>query len=199
MNICVFGDSIVWGDADEKNGGWVNLLKLYFLEKDNSATNIVQLGVSGDTSDEVLARFETEAKNNSADTIILSVGVNDSLRLNDSGENQVALEKFLQNISKIVDLCKKHGYKIIVTGLLPVIESKVDPIPWHTGGSYINSEIKKYNSALQKFCKSHSLLFVDLLNELSNDTEYLSSLEDGVHPNSRGHEIIFKIIKDYLK
>ena len=193
-NICVFGDSIVFGANDQKNGGWVNLLRKY----KKSEYNIINLGISGDTSYEVFIRFEREVKNNSADTIILSVGLNDSMLLQSTGTNQVILVNFLDNIEKIFDFCQKNNYQIIITGILPVDERKTKPIPWHLDGSYITTEIKKYNQALQKFCQNKDIIFIDLFGHLSDDREYMASLKDGVHPNAIGHEKIFKIIKNNI-
>ena len=35
-NICVFGDSLVWGARDLKIGGWVNRLRLWFDDFDDN-------------------------------------------------------------------------------------------------------------------------------------------------------------------
>ena len=34
-NICVFGDSIVWGAWDKEKAGWVNRLAIYCQNKNN--------------------------------------------------------------------------------------------------------------------------------------------------------------------
>lgn len=193
-NICIFGDSIVAGHDAEKNGAWVDLLKTYLLKNPQLNSQVFNLGVSGDTSEEILIRFESEAKENSANTIILSFGLNDSMLLASTGKNQVIIEDFLSNIKKIFNLCQQNDYQLIITGLLPVDEKKTRPIPWHIDGSYINTEISRYNKILEEFCTKHKIMFINLFSSLSVDLAYLASLEDGVHPNSLGHDKIFKII-----
>ena len=61
FGILVCGDSISLGRGESPNIGWVGRLKEYFESKDqyNSCFN---LGISGDTSTDILTRFENEIK-----------------------------------------------------------------------------------------------------------------------------------------
>ncbi|MCK9378783.1 MAG: SGNH/GDSL hydrolase family protein [Candidatus Moranbacteria bacterium] len=54
MNTCIFGDSIIEGyyDDEEKNG-WVNRLKSIFSDDE-----IYNLGISGDSTENLLNRFD---------------------------------------------------------------------------------------------------------------------------------------------
>ncbi len=85
MRILVFGDSITQGFWDTE-GGWVGHISRYYIEQTIKTQNyniptIFNLGVSGDTSNEVLARFENEVKARlwpgEEIVIIISTGVND--------------------------------------------------------------------------------------------------------------------------
>ncbi len=49
MHICIFGDSITWGACDYEKGGWVERLKIYFLEHTDNI-EVYNLGVSDDDS-----------------------------------------------------------------------------------------------------------------------------------------------------
>src|SRR3989344_3552583 len=87
--ILVFGDSITYG-AWDTNGGWVQRLRTY-LDKKQLADpklyyELYNLGVSGDTSTDLLERFEAETKQRikrmSAKEeiiIIVAIGTNDSI------------------------------------------------------------------------------------------------------------------------
>ena len=64
--ILVFGDSITYG-AWDKRGGWVQRLREFLDEKNLIDLNkipvlIYNLGVSGDTTNDALERFEFESK-----------------------------------------------------------------------------------------------------------------------------------------
>lgn len=96
MSICVFGDSIVWGAWDKEMGGWVNRLRLS-LEKKGFDGEVYNLGISGDTSDGLIKRFEAEAEVRDADVAIISIGVNDSAT-DDSGNLVISPQQFEQNL-----------------------------------------------------------------------------------------------------
>ncbi len=136
----VFGDSIVYG-AWDKEGGWVQRLRK-FLEEKQEDVLVYNLGVSGDTTDSLLERFQAEAKarlKDSEGVIIISIGVNDSHLF--KNKNCVPLEKFQQNIKRLVSLSKEISSKVIFVGLTPVDETKTTPIPWDKDRFYKNEYI----------------------------------------------------------
>ena len=86
MRIFCFGDSITYGKWDAEHCGWVQRLRR-FLDKnweiygDNLVYN---LGVSGDTTKNLLTRFEFEIEQRLKEEkeevlIIFYIGINDSL------------------------------------------------------------------------------------------------------------------------
>ncbi|TRZ64349.1 MAG: hypothetical protein D4Q79_01760, partial [Spirochaetia bacterium] len=85
--------------------------------------------------------------------------------------------------------------KIVFIGLTPVEESKTTPIPWNTDKFYKNEYIQKYDGIIKKVCEENNLSFVEVFERLKGN-ENLS--EDGLHPNSEGHQKIFEIVKDFL-
>ena len=66
MNVLIFGDSITWGAYDPEQGGWATRLRNYFEEKDNDI-DVYNLGISGDTTADLLERIEIEAKSRVCD------------------------------------------------------------------------------------------------------------------------------------
>ena len=59
-NIIIFGDSITYGACDYEMGGWVNRLRIYFDNNAESKISVFNLGISGEISEEVLTRFDSE-------------------------------------------------------------------------------------------------------------------------------------------
>ena len=123
--------------------------------------------------------------------IIFSIGTNDSAV--SKSEVSVSIGKFKENLKKIINISKKHTNKIIILGLTKVDESKTNPISWNPSVSYINENIKRYSLELKKLAKEENLSYINLFDLLKNE-----ELEDGVHPNSEGHEKIFQVVKDFL-
>ena len=46
---------------------------------------------------------------------------------------------------------------------------------------------------MREVCAEHQVLFLDVFGLLENE-----DLDDGLHPNVRGHEKLFQRIKDFL-
>lgn len=190
--ICVFGDSITWGANDSKNGGWVTLLRNHMEEKDVAVYNC---GVSGDTTDDLLVRFKTEANAREPDMIIFAIGANDSQYNGDSGESQVSKEQFKKNLTTLVKQAREHTNKIVFVGLLHVDESKVTPIPWSDKNkNYDNTHIDAYNSLVEDVCREKGLRLISM-----NSVLQTSQLDDGLHPDSEGHKTMYENIKEGLE
>lgn len=191
MTICVFGDSIAWG-AFDKNGGWVERLKTYVLtEYDGEVYN---LSISDDTSDGVLARLVQEAKSREPDIIVIAVGSNDALYRETPNNPQTPLKLFSENISKIADDAKAFARSVVFVGLTCVDETKTKPLPWSPKKFYDNEHIRAYNDALMTAAGNahhHCIRAYDILET--------SELEDGLHPNTSGHEKLFEHVKNELE
>lgn len=198
----IFGDSITYGAGDAK-GGWVQIIREHFETDQPAAEYLVyNLGVSGDTTEELLERFEPELKSRLAGeektTIVFAIGINDSLLLIRSGDNVVPVQRFKKNMSTLVSAAKKYCDTVVLVGLTPVNEKKVDPIPWMKDRSYRNGVIALYEKVIEDVARKEDAVFVPLLRNLST-AAYASSLEDGVHPNHNGHEMIAKEVLTSLK
>jgi len=59
--------------------------------------------------------------------------------------------------------------------------------------SYKNKDVIEYSQIIKEFCDKNNLPFIDIYDILNMD-----DLEDGLHPNSIGHEKIFQKVKDFL-
>ncbi|HEX9609106.1 MAG TPA: GDSL-type esterase/lipase family protein [Candidatus Paceibacterota bacterium] len=191
MTICVFGDSIAWGAYDVE-GGWVERLKRYVWTTHDG--EVYNLGISGDTSDGVLARLTQEAKPREPDLIIIAVGVNDAQYEETPSNPRTSIESFSENINAIANEAKALAKKVVFIGLTCVDESRTKPISWSPKKFYDNERIRAYNEALMVAAGSmhHSCVRTfDLLE--------VSDFEDGLHPNSKGHEKLFEHIKDELE
>jgi lysophospholipase L1-like esterase len=103
--ICVFSDSIAWGACDYKRGGWVEKLKVDMLK--NSDIQVYNFGVCGNTTVNLLDRFQKEADIMNPEIIIFAIGINDSRYLGGSKVSEVGLEEFKTNISILINQARK--------------------------------------------------------------------------------------------
>lgn len=121
QSVLVFGDSIVMGLWDER-GGWPERLW------QGRSRIVYNLGVDGETSDDVKARFSLEAKARGANKnsiIVFAVGVNDSSRIERA--NKVKLSSYIRNMEEMIDQAKTFTDRIVCVGLAPIDQSKTVP------------------------------------------------------------------------
>lgn len=193
MDICVFGDSIAWGACDPENGGWAAQLRHYIWSQDKSS-HIYNLGISGNTTTDILGRIEDEAKWRAPKVIIFAVGINDAQFMRPTNSQRISDDDFRDNLHRLYTIAKKYTRKIVFVGLTSVDESKVNPIPWNTDKTYESKNLKRLDGIIQEFCSENNLQFIQMNDLLDN-----SDLYDGAHPNTQGHAKMFERIKSEIK
>jgi len=191
VNICIFGDSITEGYYDNE-GGWVKRLSSKL-----SSHQICNLGISGDTTEDLLKRFDVNVADKNPKMIIFSIGVNDSILILKENRNFVDFEKFKENIRQLIEKARKITKNIVFVGLLSVDESKVTPMPWEPELHYLNKDVEKYDQAIKEICETENLRFIDVNGKMKQE-DYLEWLDDGVHPNSKGHEWLANLVVKQL-
>ena len=182
----IFGDSITYGQNDLK-GGWVQ-----YLREELTNDIVYNLGIDGETTTGLVNRLEEEIKprlsEDDPNIVVIALGVNDSAR--------ISLKEFQQNLIQLIKLAQIYTSKIIFIGPAPIDQIKVDPVPWAPEISYKTNLVKQYSETMQMLASQEKLKFVDLFHSLP--PEYIKTLDDGLHPNHAGHQMIFDLVKTQL-
>jgi lysophospholipase L1-like esterase len=191
MRIVIWGDSITWGAYDPENGGWVNLLRNYLEPRDISVYNC---GIPGDNTNDLLKRFHVEAEAREPEVVVFAIGINDSQYTGSRDNSRVPKDKFVANLESLITQAKEFTDKIAFVGLTHVEENKVMPIHWSDENkNYDNTNIDLYNSIIKRTSEKNNAPFLNILGLINVD-----ELEDGLHPNSKGHKKIFVKARDFL-
>lgn len=204
MNILVFGDSIARGLWDAEEGGWTGRMRKEVHRgtvDEEYYREVYNLGVSGNTSFDLLNRFEEELKRRVSEdpaNIIFQVGMNDTQVENSSGRHVTAKENFRGNIRELVSIADRLAQNTYFLGLTPVDESKVDPMQWKETHSYRNNDIQAYDNVLRSVVQRSSARYIHLFDRLHSQ-KWKDQLWDGVHPDTEGHQRIFEIMKDEIE
>lgn len=202
--IIVFGSSVTYGAWDE-NGGWVQRLRCFLEDKrmndkGRPAFLVYNLGVSGDTVEDILERMEFEIEEriegNKETVLVFEIGLDDSAIIK-KNKNLVPLSRFVIKIKNIIELCSKYRSKIILVGPTSVDESKTSPVPFRKKVIYRNETIEKYNKAIKEECEKNNIFFVDIFSRMIS-MDYKVMLKDGLYPDSDGHKFIYETIGDFL-
>jgi lysophospholipase L1-like esterase len=164
---------------------------------------VINAGLPGKNSRDLLNQFESKVATHKPDLVILMVGSNDML----NSSNSQPLEVYRENMLCLVKKIRAIGAKVILMNLLPCNESYV--LKRHPrkffGADTPNGKINKANQILTKIAAAEKIPLVNaariikntpldnapdsLLRNLSN-----SKAEDGVHPTATGYRLIAKAI-----
>lgn len=181
VKLVAVGDSLTYGQGDEKkDGGYVGIIKQKIQDKyRKTSVSTVNYGVSGDRSDQILARLNKQAKMRKdlrdADVIIMTVGGNDLMQ---------NLEKdiMMQSQSKIqasIDQAQKT-YEDKLNQLFTAVRKENNHAPIFVMGIYnpvytyfpnvaaINDSINQWNRATENVTKKYSKMhFVSIYRVMS--------------------------------
>lgn len=203
MRVLVFGDSITQGYWDTE-GGWVNRLRKHYDElqvqdlQGRDDPVIMNLGISGDTSEKVLMRIENETKARKGISIdfpavIVQIGINDSLK--EGKRIWVSIENYAENLQSIISKIEPLSPKLAFIGISSVDDAKTNPVVWGDY-NYQNETIKKYEETMAKIAAQNDIPFIPIFDKFKSAVDSGKDyLLDGLHPNNAGHEFIYQIVQ----
>jgi lysophospholipase L1-like esterase len=200
QNLLVFGDSISYGAWCEM-GGWVDRLKIYREKQriqDSTYYLTYNLGIPGETVEGLQARFLEEAKrrisaNPESNQIIFAYGMND-LAANADGSFLVDPDKFQEIYLKVIQQSKQLATKVQLLTITPIHEL-ADP---NSILGRKNSAINQYNQIIKQLGIQEEIEVIDIHEVFSSNNVALLLDTDGLHPNSAGHELIFRTVVSKL-
>ncbi len=179
MRICFIGDSLVNGYGDPEFLGWTGRACRAARERGNDLT-FYNLGVRGETSSDVLARWEREAVLRlSPDTdgrAVFSFGVND-MKYED-GKCRVTAAESLSNLRNVL-VSAECLYPVLMIGPAPVDSNEQ------------NLRVEELTREYGKLCDEIGVPFLDLFHRLINSVEWMDEIKrfDGTHPGAAGYEL----------
>lgn len=190
---CIFGDSIA--QAAYARNGWVELFKQFLEEKyQGDFINVFNLGVGGNTSEDLLKRFENEAFARKPTDFVFQIGNNDSGYFGVPVKPITEESKFALNLEELIAKASKFSPKITFIGLVLGDDSILQPFPGSsTNKAYSRERVKAYDKIVKDISEKNGCRFIEILDKLD-----FSDFQDGLHPNEQGHKKMFEVIKKYF-
>lgn len=214
MSIFIFGDSIGEGAWDSM-GGWPTRLSRMVIDHYKNKGNrfwptSFNLSISGDMVRDLNGRLSEEYRRrcwaSQDNLVIIAVGTNDVRSEGQPDFYVNSPENFQHELFILGQRLRNTTKNVVILGLSDIDETKMNPCEWSDTPNYWErSRIKLFNAKLKQWAESKGYDFVDLYQVTSSDSDFIKNkLEDGLHPNDAGHELIadvvFEAIKDkYLK
>jgi acyl-CoA thioesterase-1 len=147
-------------------------LNEYFPGRD-----FVNRGIAGQTTTQVLARFQEDVVGLHPKGVVILAGIND-LR---SG---ISTSQIVDNLAVMGDVAKAHGIKPAFGSVMPMARA--------------NSSIQAVNKWLIDYCRAEGFVYIDYYSGLVDSAGQLQAdvSDDGLHPNSKGYRIMSPLVLD---
>ena len=178
--IIAFGDSLTAGFGLEENESYPFLLQQK-LNTDGYNYEVVNAGISGDTSRGGLERIDWTLKGDNVQILVLALGANDMLR-------GLPPAKMKENLDSIIQKAKEKNIKVLLCGMLA---------PPTMGAAYM----RDFSNVFPDLAEKHKIAYMPFMLEniaLQRDLNQA----DGIHPNARGMRImtdnIYRVLQPML-
>lgn len=169
FKIVAYGDSLTAGYGVRLEESYPSILEAE-LRKENPNIEVVNMGVSGETTTGGLDRVDFVISQN-PDLVLLGLGANDMLRSTNPDITKA-------NLEKIILAFKEKNIPVVLMGMEAQVAS---------GLSYK----KKFDSIYTDLAKKHDVALVPFF--LKNVVLVKSlNIDDGIHPNKEGYEKIVR-------
>lgn len=166
--------------------GWVKSHPEFFSEN-----NYTGRGISGQTTSQMLLRFQNDVVALHPKLVIINAGINDIAQNTGIYEPDFTFN----NIKAMADIAQKNGIKVIITSVLPAAE-----FPWRKEITDAPQKVDALNKRLKQYADNNKLIFVDYNTAMSDSKggmrEGLS--KDGIHPVPAGYAIMEPMIKNAI-
>ena len=174
--VVILGDSLTAGLGLSPDEAYPALLEQR-LKEDGLQYDVVNAGVSGDTSAGGLSRLDW-ALDGDVRVLVVALGGNDALR-------GLSVEQLKQNLSEIIRRAQARGIRVVLAGM---------EAPPNYGRDYIVSFHRVYPSLAHEY----HLAFVPFLLQ---GVAGVSSLNqpDGIHPTAAGARIVAENVRAVLE
>jgi lysophospholipase L1-like esterase len=164
--ILAFGDSLTLGVGTDKVNSYPSVLSAL------SGRQVVNAGVSGETTERGLARLPEQLSQTNPDLLILLEGGNDILRNNDFAATK-------RNLAAMIELAQNRGVQVVLLGV-PEKRLFLGVAPFYAD-----------------LAEDYQLVFEDqLVATLLRNSDYKS---DPIHLNAKGYRVLAEKIHELLQ
>ena len=179
------GDRIVLV-GDSITEGWTEFNPEFFQEN-----NMINRGISGQTTPQMLIRFKQDAVHLNPKIIIINGGTNDIW----GNTGPSTPEMIIDNLCSMTEIAAKNDINVALSTILPVYkyperDDIIDP----------PKTISLINSILLDYCKKNGLTFLDYYTPMVDEKKGLNSDygTDGVHPNKEGYNVMENVVREAI-
>ncbi len=170
--ILFYGDSITDGW-----GRWADT-GTFFPGK----TNYINRGISGQTTPQMLVRFQQDVVHLHPAAVLILAGTNDIA--GNTGPSTPAMVE--DNFTSMAQIARASGIKVILASILPALN-----YPWKPGIDPVPT-IREVNQWLKDYCAKEGFTYLDYYSAMADENGGMKPglAKDQVHPTSAGYAIM---------
>ena len=217
VRIKLLGDSIthgVGGTGFDQNGVktvanfsrnpdgycWAKLLKEYLEEKYNC--QVVNNACTGTKIEFVLQHFDTLVDTED-DLVLCTIGTNNRHKFFHEGEKpskEEHMAEFYKNILALYNRFEKADKTVVFMANIPASRQNEEDGPNYWRIFHMNDVRDLYKKASEE-CGFALISMYDLFSDYckENNVTVDSLLKDGLHPNDRGYDVMFRLLREELE
>jgi lysophospholipase L1-like esterase len=153
--------------------------------------NFINKGISGQTSPQMLLRFQRDVIEIQPSTVVILAGINDIAE----NSGPITLEAITDNIIAMCEMAKTNAIDVILCSVLPANHfnwnHKIEPA----------GKVIALNDTIKRYAAANKIPFVDYYQAMVDEDKglCLEYGDDAVHPSSKGYEIMEAILLPFLK
>ena len=154
----------------------------------------INKGINGQTTPQMLMRFNDDVIKENANTVIILAGINDIAQ----NTGPIQIKDIADNIFRMAEMAQKNNINVFICSVLPA-----NRILWNKSIKPTYKVIK-LNMLLKEFCKNKIIEYVDYYSEMVDwsgglKSPLYTSKWDLVHPNKKGYEKMEEILIKKIK
>lgn len=144
---------------------------------------VLDRGISGQTTSQILLRFQADVVALHPDVVHLMAGTNDVAQ----NTGPISDEDILANIEAMIDLARANHIGVVLASIPPMAR-----VAWRPEIPAVAARIDRLNDALRGLAAERGVVFVDYNSALRDaGGGFRASLaNDGVHPNRDGYALM---------
>jgi lysophospholipase L1-like esterase len=143
-------------------------------------------GISGQTTPQMLVRFQQDVVALRPAVVVINAGTNDIA----GNTGPSTIDMITDNLRAMAQLAEAAGIKVVLASITPAYD-----YPWRPGLAPA-PKVAAVNQWMKGYCEGHGCVYADYHSAMSDEKgemkEGLSA--DGIHPNEAGYTIMARII-----
>ena len=142
----------------------------------------INRGISGQTTPQMLIRFEQDVVHVHPAAVVILAGTNDI-----AGNTGPSTPEMIEdNFTSMADIARASGIKVILASITPAYN-----YPWKPGVDPVPA-IREINAWLKDYCTKEGLTYLDYYSAMADEKGAMKPglAKDGVHPTAQGYAIM---------